>query len=125
MTVKVGSNAGENAGCAGGTIGRWDDDGRRGVIWPIEMPECNTEGCGEGDDVIEPEALDGTDGKGKFGGGFLAGSTRRNLRLQWFKLVNRPTGLVAASLLGGSPGTSFWLSWRARHVWEFPSGSHG
>ena len=29
-------------------------------------------------DVTEPEALEGTDGKGKVGGGSLAGSTRRN-----------------------------------------------
>lgn len=39
---------------------------------------------GDGEELIEPDALDGTEGKGRFGGGFFAGSKRLNL---WFKMI--------------------------------------
>ena len=76
MTVKVGSNAGENTGCMGEIVGCGVDDGSRGFPWFIgsDMACCG--------DAIELDALEGTDGKGKFGGGFFAGSPRRNLKFQ-------------------------------------------
>jgi len=82
VTVKVGSNAGENTGCMGEIVGCGVDDGNRGFPWFIGRLGSGMACCVDGGDVIEPDALEGTDGKGKLGGGFFAGSPRRNLKFQ-------------------------------------------
>lgn len=55
--------------------------GAFGVVWSIGISGKGRDVNGDGDEAIDPGKLEGSDGKGRLGGGFFVGSSRRNLVL--------------------------------------------